>query len=258
MIKTNEYIITVNSLTMGYSDRIVMRNLNFSVFENEIFIILGGSGCGKSTLLKHMIGLHCPIEGSIRIQGEEISCAPEEQKRNIMKRFGVLYQSSALFGSLTVAENVSLPLEEHTSLTRKEIQERISEKLRLVDLQGFEKYMPHELSGGMKKRAGLARAMALNPSLLFLDEPSAGLDPISSASLDELLLRLRNEQGTAMVIVTHELDSIFTIADRVIFLDKESKTSIALGNPHELREAADHPFVRRFLNRGKADKESDA
>ena len=241
--------IEVKNLTVGYSGKIVLENLNFQVATGEIFCILGGSGCGKSTLLKHIIGLYEPIAGDILIQGDSIVQADEQHRREIMRRFGVTYQGGALFSSMSVAENVALPLEEYTRLTPKEIAATVEEKLRLVDLAGFGDYMPAELSGGMAKRAGLARALALNPKLLFFDEPSAGLDPITSAELDRLLMRLRDRFGATIVVVTHELDSIFAIADRAVFLDRDAGTVIAEGPPAELRDQSPLEKVRIFLNR---------
>jgi phospholipid/cholesterol/gamma-HCH transport system ATP-binding protein len=242
-------VIEVRDLTIGYGDKTVQENLNFEVERGEIFIILGGSGCGKSTLLKHIIGLYAPFSGDIIIEGRSIVKAKGERKRNIMRNFGVLYQSGALFGSLTLAENVALPLEEYTDYSKSERDQVIDEKLALVGLDGFRDYLPSEISGGMKKRAGLARAMALDTKLLFFDEPSAGLDPISSAQLDRLILDLRDKLSTTMVIVTHELDSIFTVADRVIMLDKKTKSIIAKGDPRKLRDESDNEWVNEFLNR---------
>ena len=234
---------------MGYGDRVIMECLDFEINEGEVFVILGGSGCGKSTLLKHMIGLYQPLAGDILIKEQSIVNADREKKRAIMQEFGVMYQSGALFGSMTLEENITMVLEEYTKMDQKAREVCAREKLALVDLKGFEGFYPSEISGGMKKRAALARALALNPEILFFDEPSAGLDPISAANLDRLILKLRKEFKTTIVIVTHELESIFAIADRVIMLDKESKKIIADGNPHDLKEHCEHQWVRDFLNR---------
>lgn len=243
-------MIEVKDLTVGYDDLTVLENISFTVGVGEIFVILGGSGCGKSTLLKHMIGLYPPFRGDVVIKGKSIVKASGKSKRRIMRDFGVTYQAGALFGSLTLAENVALPLEEYTDKNAAEIAAVVHEKLALVDLENFKEFYPSEISGGMKKRAGLARAMALDADLLFFDEPSAGLDPISSAALDKLILDLRDRCDATMVVVTHELDSIFTIADRVIMLDKRTKGVIAEGNPRKLRTNSDNPWVNEFLNRG--------
>lgn len=248
---SNECVVDVKNLTVGYGDIVVLQNISFSVSSGEIFVILGGSGCGKSTLLKHMIGLYTPFRGDVLIFGESMVNSSEDEKRRLMRRFGVTYQGGALFGSLTVAENIALPLEEYTTKTPAEINEVVQQKLALVNLDGFGNYMPSELSGGMRKRAGLARAMALDPTLLFFDEPSAGLDPITSAELDRLILRLREELGTTIVIVSHELDSIFTVADRAILLDKDTKGIAATGKPKELRDSSPNLWVREFLSRSK-------
>ena len=242
-------VLEVRNLTVGYGDFIVLEKLNFTVSEGEIFVILGGSGCGKSTVLKHIIGLNEPISGDIIINGISIVNSSEQAKADLSRKFGVLYQSGALFSSLTIEENVALPLKEFTELSPDMISSVAKLKLSLVGLEGFEQFLPSEISGGMKKRAGLARALALDPKILFFDEPSAGLDPISSAELDKLILDLRKNLGCTMVIVTHELDSIFSVADRVIILDKEKKGIVEEGDPRKLRESSPNDWVRKFLNR---------
>ena len=244
-----EVIIKVEDLTIGYGDRVLMENLNFEVRRGEIFFIMGSSGCGKSTLLKHMIGLNEPMRGEILIHGKSIVSAEGDAKLALMRDFGVTYQGGALLGSLTVAENVAMPLEEHSTLGPAAIAAEVKKKLALVGLAGFGNFMPAELSGGMRKRAGLARALALDPKLLFFDEPSAGLDPISSAALDKLIRDLRETLGTTVIIISHELDSIFSIADRIIMLDRDARGIIADGDPRELVKSAENPEVRRFLSR---------
>src|SRR5205823_9905692 len=229
--------------------RVIQRDLNFTVRAGEIFVIMGGSGCGKSTLLRHLIGLVHPARGDVLYDGESFWTAEPEAREGIMRRFGVLYQSGALWSSLTLAENVSLPLGEYTRLTAAEIAELVSLKLALVGLAGFEEFYPSEISGGMRKRAGLARAMALDPDILFFDEPSAGLDPVTSKLLDDLILELRDSLGATIVVVSHELASIFAIADDSVFLDGERRTVIARGNPRRLLEASTDPKVRAFLTR---------
>ena len=220
-------------------------------------MILGGSGCGKSTLLKHLIGLIRPVAGRVLIDGEDI-CEREETKfRRILRKFGVLYQSAALFGSMTLAENVALPIHEYTDLPKDAVDTLVRMKLKLVGLDGYENHLPSEISGGMKKRAGLARAMALNPKILFFDEPSAGLDPITSAELDDLILRINRSLGTTMVIVTHELQSIFTVSDRIIMLDKRTRGIIAEGDPRYLRDHSRNVFVRQFFNPRSREKEEN-
>lgn len=248
---TAEAHITVNNLTMAYGDFIIQKNLNFTVNKEDIFIIMGGSGCGKSTLLRLLVGLKQPTKGSIYYQDKNFWEATEQQRNEIMRNNGILYQSGALWSSMTLAENIALPLAEYTNLCLAEIQELVSLKLALVGLSGFESYYPSEISGGMQKRAGLARAIALDPDILFFDEPSAGLDPVSAKLLDDLILELRDSLGATLVIVTHELASIFAIGNNSIFLDAVSKTMIAEGNPNTLLKESNNNKVRQFLTRGK-------
>jgi phospholipid/cholesterol/gamma-HCH transport system ATP-binding protein len=242
--------ITVRDLTMAYGSFVIQRNLTFTVRRGDIFIIMGGSGCGKSTLLRHLIGLMPPTQGDVFIGGEKFWAAPPEAQERIKRRFGVLFQSGGLWSSMTLAENVGLPLQQYTTLSAEQIGEIASLKLALVGLAGFEAFYPSEISGGMQKRAGLARAMALDPDILFLDEPSAGLDPISSRRLDELILELRDSLGSTVVVVTHELASIFTIGNNSVFLDADTKTMIASGDPKLLRDECPDSKVREFLTRG--------
>ena len=244
-----EAIIQVENFTAAYDGQVVLEEINFQVYAGEVFAILGGSGSGKSTLLKHMIGLYKPAAGRILIDGVDIAATEGEERRQILKKFGVMYQSGALFGSMTLLENVTLPLEEFTELPPEAIRLIATMKLQRVGLEGAADHMPSELSGGMQKRGAIARAMALDPRLLFLDELSAGLDPITSAELDELVLSLKRGLKITFVVVTHELPSIFAIADRVIMLDKQEKGIIAMGSPQELRDNSDDPRVRQFFTR---------
>lgn len=245
-----EIVVSVKNLTAGYSrSKLILENVSFDVPRGEILAILGGSGCGKSTLMKHMIGLYAPFAGDILIKNQSIVNCTEEQKRRIMCQIGVAYQGGALFRSLSLEENVALPLEEYTKLTPAGIKERVREKLNLVNLDGYQDYMPSDLSGGMVKRAAFARALALDPEILFFDEPSAGLDPISSANLDKLILEIRKKTGATIIIVTHELASIFAVADRALLLDRDARNIIADGHPSELQKHSKNGFVRSFLNR---------
>ncbi|HVP29222.1 MAG TPA: ATP-binding cassette domain-containing protein [Myxococcota bacterium] len=249
--RRGEAHITVQNLTMAYGDFVIQRDLDFVVRRGSVFIIMGGSGCGKSTLLRNMIGLVEPAKGDVLYDGRSFWKAEPAERERMTRGFGVLYQQGAMFSSMTLAENIGLPLEEYTSLSPAEIRAVASLKLSLVGLKGFEDFYPSEISGGMLKRAGLARAMALDPEILFFDEPSAGLDPISSRRLDELILQLRDSLGATVVVVTHELASIFTIGDDSVFLDADSRTMIAAGNPRELRDHAENATVRTFLRRGE-------
>jgi phospholipid/cholesterol/gamma-HCH transport system ATP-binding protein len=242
--------IEAAGLTCGYDGNVVLKNLTFSVRPGEIFFIIGGSGCGKSTLLRNLIGIQAPMAGTVKFFGQTFTDHDPAQRRAMLQTFGVLYQGGALWSSLTLRQNVALPLEEFTALTRREIEEIVALKLSQVGLTGFEDYYPAEISGGMKKRAGLARALALDPAIVFLDEPSAGLDPITSRRLDDLVLQIREMFGTTIAVVSHELASIFSIADRVIMLDRGEQGIIAEGPPRELAAKSRDPRVTEFLHRG--------
>jgi phospholipid/cholesterol/gamma-HCH transport system ATP-binding protein len=258
MTAEREAHITVKALTMAFGDFVVMRDLDFSIRRGDVFFIMGGSGCGKSTLFRHMIGLNEPARGSVWYGRTNFSAASPEERDVLRRTFGVLFQSSALWSAMTLAENVGLPLGEFTDLAPAEIREVAMLKLALVGLRGFEDHFPSEISGGMQKRAGLARAIALDPEVLFLDEPSAGLDPISSKLLDDLILSLRDSLGATVVMVSHELPSIFGIGDDCIFLDTEVRTMSAHGNPRALRDHPPNENVRRFLTRGADERPQGA
>lgn len=248
MSEASDIAIEVEHLDAGYPGVRVLQDVNFSIRKGEVFALLGGSGCGKSTMMKHLIGLNPALDGRIRIDGLEMNA---QNRPQILRRIGVMYQSGALFGSMSVLENVMLPLEEFTRLPAEARRTLALMQLELVGLKEAADKMPSDLSGGMKKRAAIARAMALEPSILFLDEPSAGLDPLTSAALDDLILRLRDTRGMTFVVVTHELPSIFKIADRCAMFDRARQAMVALGKPAELRDSSADPFVRRFFNRGR-------
>jgi phospholipid/cholesterol/gamma-HCH transport system ATP-binding protein len=249
MKNNSKSVIRVENLTAGYGDVAIIKDINFEVQAGEILIILGGSGCGKSTLLKHMIGLLPPVSGNVFIEGNDIVSAQGPDRVNILRRIGVMYQNGALFGSMNLIENICLVLEEFTDLPREAMEFIARMRLKVVNLEGSEYKMPSDLSGGMRKRAAIARAMALDPKVLFLDEPSAGLDPITSSQLDDLIIELSRSLGITFVVVTHELPSIYKIADRVIMLDKNTKSIVATGKPDDLRNNSDNAWVRQFFNR---------
>jgi phospholipid/cholesterol/gamma-HCH transport system ATP-binding protein len=245
----SETVIQVENLTAGYGDVAIIKDINFEVQAGEVLIILGGSGCGKSTLLKHMIGLLPPVSGKVFIEGNDVVSAQGQDRINILRRIGVMYQNGALFGSMNLMENICLVLEEFTDLPKDAMEFIARMRLKVVSLEGSEYKMPSELSGGMRKRAAIARAMALDPKILFLDEPSAGLDPITSSQLDDLIIELSRSLGITFIIVTHELPSIYKVADRVIMLDKITKSIVATGKPDYLRDKSDNAWVKQFFNR---------
>ena len=246
----NDPIIHVENLTVAYGSRVVQGNLTFSIQSQDVFIIMGPSGCGKSSLLRVLVGLLEPAEGAMFYGGENFWQQTEERRQEILGGVGLLFQNGALWSSMTLAENIAVPLTRYTKLTPHEIRDIVALKLSLVGLAGFENYYPSEISGGMRKRAGLARALALDPKIVFFDEPSAGLDPLSAARLDELILELKENLGMTVVVVTHDLDSIFTIGNNSVFLDTDTRTMLACGDPHDLLHDASHPDIMQFLRRG--------
>ena len=243
--------INVRDLTMAYGDFVVQRNLDFVVNQGDIFVVMGGNGCGKTTLMRALVGLQRPAAGSVLYSGEDFWNSDPETQQRLKRRLGILFQGGALWSSLTLAENVGLPIAEYTGLSPARVDEIVAFKLALVGLAGFEEFYPSELSGGMKKRAGLARAMALDPDILVIDEPSSGLDPLTARRLDELIMELRDSLGTTIVVVTHELASILTIGNNSIYLDSDSHTMIATGHPQDALKSG-HPKVRHFLSRGQS------
>ncbi len=246
--------IVVKDLTIAYGDFLIQRDLNFTVKRGEIFIIMGGSGCGKTTVMRCLSGLKEPAKGQVFLDGTSLWEVAPEEREDLARKLGIVYQQGALWSSMTLAENISLPLGEYTDLSARDIRDLASLKLALVGLAGFEDYYPSEISGGMRKRAGVARALALDPELLFFDEPSAGLDPVTSSLLDDLIAQLRDSLGATMVMVTHELPSIFAIGDNSVFLDPKTKTMIAGGNPKRLLDECEDPRVQAFLTRGGKDR----
>lgn len=251
MKQASEVVIEVRNLSLGYDNYAVMQNLNFKISKGDIFIIMGVSGCGKSTLLKSLIGLKAPAKGEVLYGEKNFWQEDESEQKNLMRRFGVLYQSGALWSSLTLGENVALALELYSNLSASQIEEVVELKLALVGLSGYAQFYPSEISGGMRKRAGLARAIALDPDIVFFDEPGSGLDPLNARMLDDLILQLRDTLGATFVVVTHELASIFAIGNNAVFLDAESKTIIAEGSPKDLLVSSSNPRVIGFLTRGK-------
>lgn len=249
--------IEIRDLTLAYGSSVIQRDLNFSIYRGDIFVIMGGSGCGKSTLLKHMLGLITPTRGEIFYNGQGFTQANHRQRDAMRQSWGITYQSGGMFSAMTLAQNVALPLELYTEFSEREIRDIVAYKLALVGLAGYQDYYPFQLSGGMQKRAALARAIALDPDILFFDEPSAGLDPISSRLLDDLIVQLQESTGATIVLVTHELASIFSIATNAVYLDTASRTMIDYGEPHYMRDNSEQAVVRQFLSRGE-DTDGDA
>jgi phospholipid/cholesterol/gamma-HCH transport system ATP-binding protein len=244
-------VIQAKNLTIGYDENVLMKNISFNIHKGDIFIIMGGSGCGKSSLLRVLTGLMPAQSGHVWIDGKNFTNASQPERNEIMKKCGILYQSGALFSSMTLAENIALPLQQYTDFSKSTIDDLVSLKLALVGLKGFEDFYPSEISGGMKKRAGLARALALDPEIVYFDEPSAGLDPISSKLLDDLIKDINQSLGTTIVVVTHELNSIFSIGTNAIFLDKNNKSISGYGNPKELLKNPPNETIKQFLTRGE-------
>ena len=247
---SKDVVIEAKNLTVGYGDYVLLQNADYQVNRGDVFIIMGGSGCGKSSMLRVLTGLMPPLKGSVIINGTDMTEAPEQEVQKIREKSGILYQSGALFSSMTLAENIMLPLQQYSNYSPETMRELAHLKLALVGLTGFDDFYPSEISGGMKKRAGLARALALDPDIVYFDEPSAGLDPISSRNLDDLILEINHSLGTTIVVVTHELNSIFAIGNNSIFLDAQSKSITAHGNPNELLKNPPNEEVYKFLTRG--------
>ena len=244
--------LAVAGLTLAFGETVIQQHLTFQVARGEVFVIMGPSGCGKTTLLRHLVGLQRPASGAVRYGRQDLWGLDEEGRASVLRRVGILYQGGALWSSLTLAENVALPLQNYTPLGAAAIRDQVAFKLALVGLDGYQDYYPAQLSGGMRKRAGLARALALDPEILFFDEPSAGLDPVSARRLDELMLELQASLGATLVVVSHDLASIFAIGSNGIYLDPESRTILAMGSPRQMLEAGSDPKVRQFLQRGAA------
>lgn len=242
-------IIEVKNLSVEYDGRTILDNVSFDIFDGEIFVIVGGSGCGKSTLMRQIIGLETPNNGSILVDGQEFVNAKGKTREKILQKFGVMFQSGGMFASMDVGENISLPIESYTETDKERISELVDIYLSAVGLRGYENYLPSELSGGMKKRAAIARALALNPQILCFDEPSSGLDPITAASIDDLIRNINETLETTIIVVTHDLSSILNISDRIIMLDKNTKGIIAEGTPNELKSDKNNEYVYKFFNR---------